>query len=126
MLLRPKNVAGFFIYARFFVVLKYLTMLGDLFGKFQEAQQKMQEGKQKLANLTVDGEAGEGAVKVSVTGAREVKTISIDNQLLAPERKEELEDLLVIALNRALQEAEKLWEDEMKGLAGSMLGGLGM
>jgi DNA-binding YbaB/EbfC family protein len=101
-------------------------MLGDLFSKFQEAQQKMQEGKQKLANITVDGEAGEGAVKVTVTGAREVKTISIDNQLLSADRKEELEDLLVIALNRALENAEKMYEDEMKGVAGNMLGGMGM
>ena len=96
----------------------------DLFGKLQEAQQKMQEGKQKLANVTIDGEAGDGAVKVTVTGSREVKTISIDNQLLAPERKEELEDLLITALNRALQNAENRWEEEMKGLAGGMLGGI--
>jgi DNA-binding YbaB/EbfC family protein len=100
-------------------------MFGDLLNKFQEAQQKMLEGKQKLANVTVDGESGEGAVKVSVTGNREVKTISIDNQLLSPERKEELEDLLVIALNRALENAEKLWEEEMKGMAGNVLGGMG-
>jgi nucleoid-associated protein EbfC len=96
----------------------------DLFGKLQEAQQKMQEGKQKLANVIIDGEAGEGAVKVTVTGNKEVKTISIDNQLLAPERKEELEDLLITALNRALQNAENKWEEEMKGLAGGMLGGI--
>ena len=95
----------------------------DLFNKLQEAQQQMNEGKQKLANKTIDGDAGDGAVKVTVTGNREVKMISIDNQLLSPERKEELEDLLIIALNRALQNAEKKWDDEMKGLAGNMLGG---
>src|SRR5689334_11309604 len=100
------------------------TMFDDLLNKFQEAQQKMNEGRQKLADITVGGDAGDGAVKVSVTGNREVKTISIDNQLLSPERKEELEDLLIIALNRALQNAEKLWDDEMKGLAGNMLGGI--
>jgi|SRR4051794_14242213 DNA-binding YbaB/EbfC family protein len=98
----------------------------DLFGKLQEAQQKMQEGKQKLANVTIDGEAGDGTVKVTVTGNREVKTISIDDRLLAPERKEELEDLLITALNRALQNAENMWEEEMKGLAGGMLGGIGL
>jgi hypothetical protein len=99
-------------------------MFGDLFGKLQEAQQKMQESKQKLADVTVDGEAGNGMVKVSVTGNREVKTISIDSQLLAADRKEELEDLLITALNRALKNAEQSWEDEMKGVAGGMLGGL--
>lgn len=96
----------------------------DLFNKLQEAQQQMNEGKQKLANKTIDGDAGDGAVKVTVTGNREVKMISIDNQLLSPERKEELEDLLITALNRALQNAEQMWEEEMKGLAGNMLGGM--
>ena len=99
-------------------------MLGDLFSKLQEAQQKMQEGKQKLANVTIDGEAGDGTVKVTVTGNREVKTISIADALLSAERKEELEDLLITALNRALQNAENMWEEEMKGLAGGMLGGI--
>ncbi|WP_207515308.1 YbaB/EbfC family nucleoid-associated protein [Longitalea luteola] len=101
-------------------------MFGDLFSKLQEAQQKMQEGKQKLADVTVDGEAGNGMVKVSVTGTREVKSISVDSQLLSPDKKEELEDLLITALNRALKNAEQAWEDEMKDVAGGMLGGLGM
>ena len=100
-------------------------MLGDLFSKLQEAQQKMEERKQKLGDIVVDGEAGNGMVKVSVTGNREIKTISIDNQLLAPDKKEELEDLLVTALNRALKNAEQVWEEEMKDVAGGMLGGLG-
>ena len=100
-------------------------MLGDLFSKLQEAQQKMEERKQKLGDIVVDGEAGNGMVKVSITGNREVKTISIDNQLLAPDKKEELEDLLVTALNRALKNAEQVWEEEMKDVAGGMLGGLG-
>ncbi|GAA0531857.1 YbaB/EbfC family nucleoid-associated protein [Chitinophaga japonensis] len=101
-------------------------MFGDLFGKLQEAQQKMQEGKERLANITVEGEAGDGAVKVTVTGNREVKGIEIKEQLLAAENKEELEDLLITALNRALKNAEGAWEAEMKGVAGGMLGGLGM
>jgi nucleoid-associated protein EbfC len=100
-------------------------MLGDLFSKLQEAQQKMQEGTQKLGDIIVEGEAGNGTVKVSITGNREVKTISIDNQLLSSDKKEELEDLLITALNRALKNAEQVWEEEMKGVAGGMLGGLG-
>jgi len=101
-------------------------MFGDLFGKLQEAQQKMQEGKERLANITVEGEAGEGAVKVTVTGNREVKGIEIKEELLAAANREELEDLLITALNRALKNAEGAWEAEMKGVAGGMLGGLGM
>lgn len=101
-------------------------MFGDLFGKLQEAQQKMQEGKARLANITVDGDAGEGAIKVIINGNREVKGITIAEHLLSPDNKEELEDLLITALNRALKNAENAWEAEMKGVAGGMLGGLGL
>ncbi|MCK7558742.1 YbaB/EbfC family nucleoid-associated protein [Chitinophaga sedimenti] len=100
-------------------------MFGNIFGKLQEAQQKMKESKDRLAGVTMDGEAGEGAVKVTVTGNREVKSIVIEDALCVPERKEELEDLLLTALNRALKNAESAWEAEMKDVAGGMLGPLG-
>ncbi len=100
-------------------------MFNDLFGKLQEAQQKMQEKKANLSNVIVEGEAGEGAVKVTVTGNREVKSISIDDKLLAPGNKEELEDLLITALNRAMENAEKKFQEEMQDVAGNMLGGFG-
>ena len=100
-------------------------MFGDLFGKLQEAQEKMKESKVRLAQITVDAEAGDGAVKVVVTGNREVKSVDIAERLLEKENKEELEDLLITALNRALKNAENAWESEMKGAAGGLLGGLG-
>lgn len=97
----------------------------DMFGKLQEAQQKLKESKARLATITVDGEAGDGAVKVTVTGNREVKTLEIAERLLEKDNKEELEDLLITALNRALKNAENAWESEMKNVAGGMLGPLG-
>ncbi|WPV68757.1 YbaB/EbfC family nucleoid-associated protein [Chitinophaga sp. LS1] len=97
----------------------------DMFGKLQEAQQKMKESKERLALITVDGEAGDGAVKVTVTGNREVKSLEIAERLLGKDHKEELEDLVITALNRALKAAENTWESEMKSVAGGMLGPLG-
>ncbi|MET6999120.1 YbaB/EbfC family nucleoid-associated protein [Chitinophaga defluvii] len=99
-------------------------MFGNIFGKLQEAQQKMKEGKVRLSQITIDGEAGEGRVKVTVTGNREVKSVDIAPELCTPEHKEEMEDLLITALNRALKGAESAWEAEMKNAAGGMLGGL--
>lgn len=101
-------------------------MFGDLFGKLQEAQQKMNETKERLKNITVAGEAGNGAVKVVVTGNREVQSLEVDPSLLQTDKKEELEDLLITALNRALKNAENTWETEMKDVAGGMLGGMGL
>ncbi|QEH40191.1 YbaB/EbfC family nucleoid-associated protein [Chitinophaga sp. XS-30] len=101
-------------------------MFGDLFGKLQEAQQKMNDSKERLKSVIVEGEAGNGLVKAVVTGNREVKSLDVDASLLAADRKEELEDLLITALNRALKNAENAWESEMKGVAGGMLGGIGL
>lgn len=99
-------------------------MFGDLFGKLTQIKQKMAEGKERLATITLSGEAGNGAVKVTVDGNRQVKTIDIAAHLLTPENKEEMEDLLLSALNRALKDGEAAWEAEMKNAAGGMLGGL--
>mgnify|MGYP001551463295 CR=1 FL=1 len=99
-------------------------MFGDLFGKLTQIKQKMQEGNARLSTLTLSGEAGDGAVKVTVDGNRQVKSIDIASHLFTPENKEEMEDLLLAALNRALKDAENAWESEMKNAAGGMLGGL--
>ncbi|GEP91568.1 hypothetical protein SAMN05660909_03654 [Chitinophaga terrae (ex Kim and Jung 2007)] len=96
----------------------------DIFGKISQIKQKLAEGKEKLAGITLSGEAGNGAVKVTVDGNRQVKSIDVAADLLAPDKKEELEDLLLTALNRALKEGENAWEAEMKNAAGGMLGGL--
>lgn len=86
----------------------------------------MNETKERLKNITVAGEAGNGAVKVVVTGNREVQSLEVDPSLLQTDKKEELEDLLITALNRALKNAENTWETEMKDVAGGMLGGMGL
>lgn len=96
----------------------------DIFGKISQIKEKLAEGKQKLAGVTLSGEAGNGAVKVTVDGNRQVKSIDVASDLLAPDKKEELEDLLLTALNRALKEGENAWESEMKNAAGGMFGGL--
>jgi DNA-binding YbaB/EbfC family protein len=88
-------------------------MFGDLSGmmaKLKDAQQKIEETKKRLNTVLVDGEAGNGMVKVTVTANRKVKNIFIDNELTD---KEEIEDLLIIALNKALDKANSINETEL-------------
>ena len=94
-------------------------------GKLQEAQQQMKDTKDRLAVMTFDGEAGDGGVKVTITGGREVKSLEIADRLCGAEQKEELEDLLITALNRALKSVEEANDKEMGAAAGGMLGGMG-
>jgi len=93
-------------------------MFGDLSGmmeKLKEAQQKIEETKARLNTVLVDGESGNGKVKVTVTANREVRKIDISDDLLKD--SDELEDYLVIALNNALEKANEINEAEMAAAA---------
>ena len=87
----------------------------DIMGKIGEAKKNVEEARKRLDHVLIDAEADGGKVKVSVTGNRIVKSLSIDASLL--EDKEMLEDYLIIALNKALEEAGKMQEDELKKAA---------
>ena len=89
--------------------------------------QQMQEQMQKqLASQSFDGEAGGGAVTVTVSGAREVQNVKIDTEQIDLEDAEGLEDLLVVAINRALEKAAEYEQGQAGNMMNSMLpGGLG-
>lgn len=101
-------------------------MFGDMMGKLQEMQQNLQVSKDKLALVRVEAEAGNGAVKIVMDGNKKLLSISFEDSMCLPERKEELEDYTVLAFQKALAQAEEKWEEEMKGSAGSLLSGLGL
>jgi len=93
-------------------------------GKMQEMKAKAEESKKRLDAITVEGEAGGNAVRVTVTGNRKVKQIEIIDGLLSD--KEQLENLLVTAVNNAIENADRINQAEMGSMANDMLpGGLG-
>ena len=96
----------------------------DLINKLGEVKKKMEEVTSRLGHILLDAEAGEGTVKVTVNGNREVKSINISETLLSPERREELQDLIEVATNRALQKAEETNESEMKAAGKDFLPGI--
>ncbi len=89
-------------------------MFGDLSGmmdKLKQAQQKVEETKKRLNTVLIDEDGADGKLKVTVTANREVKAVSIDESLLND--SEELEDYLILTLNKALKRASKINEQEM-------------
>jgi len=96
-----------------------------MFDKLVEARQKAEEIKRRLDNITVVGEAEGGLIKVTATANKEVIDVGIDPAFLANAGKEELEELLVVAVNNAMKQAENISQAEMQGAAKDMLGGLG-
>lgn len=99
-------------------------MFGDMMGKLQEMQRKMEESKKRLETVYVDVESPNGLVRATFTGNKKVKSITISPELLQRNDAEELEDHLVIAMNKGLEAAEKVWESEMQGMAGGLLPGM--
>lgn len=89
-------------------------MFGDMSGmmqKIKDAQKKVEETKVRLNTVLVDETGADGKIKVTLTANREIKSISIDDALLAD--KEELEDFLIITLNKAIAKASQINEHEM-------------
>lgn len=87
----------------------------SMMGKLQDAQQKMEQVKQQLDLVLIDEQLDRGALKVTLTANRKVKSIEISDALLSD--KEQLEDYLIIALNKALDRATAIHEQEMASVA---------
>lgn len=93
-------------------------MFGDIMGmmgQIQETQKKMEETKKRLDSVLVDEQSGDGLLKITITANREVKSISIDDSLL--EDKEQLEDYLILVMNKALDKATSVNEAELGAVA---------
>ena len=86
----------------------------NLFGKVKEMQAKLQEAQENLGNITAEGESGGGMVKAVANGKKQVVSISIDPDLIKPDDKEFLQDLVVGAVNKALEAVEEQAKEEMK------------
>ncbi len=98
-------------------------MIGDLFSKLQEAQQKIEESKKKLGAITVEAQSADGKVIVKANGTKTVTNIEISESFLKEGSKEEVEELLLVTVNKALTEASKKGELEMKEITKGMLPG---
>lgn len=100
-------------------------MFGDMLGNMEERQKEL---RKKLAEIIIEAEVNDGAVKVSANANREIINISIDEQALDWKDKEQLEDLVTVAVNRALKMAAEKEAAETKRLLQEMmppgLGGL--
>jgi DNA-binding YbaB/EbfC family protein len=93
--------------------------LGQLMKQAQRMQAEMQKAQAELASLEVHGEAGGGLVRLTMSGAQEVKSLSIDDSLLGGDR-EMLEDILVAALNDTLRKLQRAIQEKYAGLAGGL------
>ena len=93
--------------------------MGNLMKQAQEMQTKMAKAQEDLAKMEVTGEAGAGLVKVTMTGNHNVRSVIIDDSLIADD-KDMLEDLVAAAMNDAVRRVEEQNKDKMGALTGGM------
>lgn len=103
---------------------------GNLMAQVQQMQEQMASQQEALANETVSVTAGGGAITVVITGHQRIQSIEIQPELIDPEEADMLQDLLVAAVNSAIEQSQALAADRMEGLTGGLnindlLGGLG-
>ena len=85
-----------------------------MMGKVKEVQEKMKEAQAALSQIEVEGESGAGLVKAIVNGQKKVISVSIDDSLVNTADKEIVQDLVVAAINKAMDEADILVKEHMK------------
>lgn len=100
--------------------------MADMFGKISDMQAKMEEAQERLAEVIVEAEAGGGMVKVKANGKREVLSIELDKDIVDPEDKEMIEDLVVAGVNRALEKAEEAGKQKIQEVYKDILPGGGL
>ena len=81
--------------------------------KLQDAQGAVEEAKQRMDSVFVDEQSADGNIKISVSASRKVKSIELKPEFVQQADPEELEDHLIITLNKALSKAERVFETEM-------------
>ena len=87
----------------------------QMMGKLKEAQKNVEATKKRLDTVLVDESSFDDQLKVTLTANRTIKSISISENLLKD--KEQLEDYLVVTLNKAIEKATKINEAELASAA---------
>ena len=86
----------------------------EMFGKMKDIQARMQEAQQSLSTITQTGESGAGMVRATVNGLKQVIAVEIDPELVKIEDREMMQDLVVAAINKAMETIEPRIREHLK------------
>ncbi|MFN8025024.1 MAG: YbaB/EbfC family nucleoid-associated protein [Acidimicrobiia bacterium] len=100
--------------------------VNQMMKQMQKMQADMEAAQRALEEAVVEGSAGGGKVKATVTGSGELTAVSISPDVVDPEDVEMLEDLVLAAVGDALRQAQQMQQESLGGVTGGVdLGGLG-
>ncbi|MBE0644955.1 MAG: YbaB/EbfC family nucleoid-associated protein [Bacteroidetes bacterium] len=93
----------------------------DMMAKVQELQSRMGDVQAKLRGLETTVEVGGGMVSVTINGKQEVKKIKLEKSVVTPDDIELLEDLILSAINKAIDQSQKMAQEEMGKATSGMI-----
>ena len=99
---------------------------GNMMAQLQKMQQDMVQAQEQLENETLDVTVGGGAITITITGHQRVQSVKIDKNSIDTEDEEwveDLQDLLVAAINQAVEQSQAMSAERMEGITGG-LGGM--
>ncbi|QOI97751.1 MAG: YbaB/EbfC family nucleoid-associated protein [Flammeovirgaceae bacterium] len=85
-----------------------------MMGKMKEVQARLKEAQDNLVNIRAQGESGGGMVKATVNGKKQLIALDVDASLLKADDKVIVQDLIVAAINKAMEEAEMLAKESLR------------
>ncbi len=86
----------------------------------RELKSKLDKVQKELSNTVVEADAGRGAVKVSMNGQQKVLSIKISPEVIDPQKPQRLEELVVKAVNEAVDKSQKVAAKQLSGLTGGL------
>jgi len=93
---------------------------GGMMSQFKKLQEQMEAAQARLTEMTVTSSVGGGAVQVTMTGAQVCQSVVIDPEMLKDADADMLQDLILSAVNQALDKSRELATGEMGPLAGGL------
>ncbi|MEJ2148234.1 MAG: YbaB/EbfC family nucleoid-associated protein [Chloroflexota bacterium] len=94
--------------------------MGGLAKQLQQMQDDLLKAREQLADETVEVTAGGGMVKIVITGHQRVQSIELKPEIVDPEDVEMLQDLLLAAVNQAIEQSQAMAAQRLEGLTGGM------
>ncbi|MCF0135583.1 MAG: YbaB/EbfC family nucleoid-associated protein [Lachnospiraceae bacterium] len=94
--------------------------MNNLMKQAQRMQRQMEEAQKQLEEMTFEGSAGGGVVKVTVTGKKAVTNVTINPEAVDPDDVEMLQDLILAAVNEALTKVDEASESKMGAISGGL------
>jgi DNA-binding YbaB/EbfC family protein len=98
-----------------------MNQMQGMLKQVQKMQEKMQQVQEELEKKSLTEESGGGMVKVTINGKLQIIKIQIEKEVINPADSEMLEDLVVAAVNKAIESSQKMAQEEMSKATSGMM-----